>query len=99
MALRAGNEIPVDEIIAMVGQKVVVKPAHEGSAVGVSIVHTTAELHDAITAAFEDDNTVLVEEYVTGTEITAAVLGNDDPVALPVVEIVPKNEFYDFESK
>ena len=99
MTLRIGNEIPTDGIIAMVGEKTVVKPSSEGSAVGVSIAHTPGELNDAISIAFRDDNTVLVEEYIPGIEVTVAVLGNDDPVALPVIEIVPKNEFYDYESK
>ena len=48
---------------------------------------------------FEIDELVVVEKYIQGTELTVAVLGNRDPFALPVIEIVPKADFYDFESK
>ena len=63
------------------------------------MVHDSSEIAGAIRCALEDDTAALVERYVAGVELTVAVLGNDDPVALPTVEIVPKNEFYDYESK
>lgn len=78
---------------------VVVKPNSHGSSVGVLIAHNKTELKKAISKSFKIDDTVLVEEYIKGTEVTCAVLGNKKLKALPVVEIVPKTEFFDFEAK
>jgi D-alanine-D-alanine ligase len=78
---------------------VVVKPSSQGSSVGVSIVHKREELGKALEKAFQYGPRVLVEEYLSGTEVSCGVLGNEDPIALPVVEIVPKNEFFDYEAK
>lgn len=75
---------------------VVVKPATQGSAIGVSVVTEAADLAGAVARAFKLDSQVLVEDYVKGVEITAGVLGGE---ALPVIEIVPAGEFYDFTSK
>lgn len=99
VTLKRGKTYSVDEIVAAVGEKSVVKPATEGSALGVSIVHNIGEMTAALDAAFAIDEVVLVERFVEGIEVTVAVMGNDNPEALPVIEIVPKNEFYDFESK
>lgn len=97
--LRRGDPFDVEEITARLGGKTVVKPANEGSSVGMSIVHEPAELASAIDKAFASDVHVLVEQFVAGVEVTVGVLGNDDPVALPTLEIVPEHEFYDYESK
>jgi D-alanine-D-alanine ligase len=75
---------------------VVVKPADSGSAVGVTIVKKTSELVGAFRKAFKESAWVLAEKFVPGTEITVGVLGRE---ALPVVEICPKAEFYDYDSK
>lgn len=89
----------VDAIIDRVGFPCVVKPANEGSALGVHIVESKQALQQAIHDVFEIDYELLVETYIKGTELTVSVIGNDNPKALPIIEIVPKNEFYDFESK
>ncbi|MCL2335656.1 MAG: D-alanine--D-alanine ligase [Endomicrobia bacterium] len=75
---------------------VVVKPAAQGSAIGVSIVKKASEFSKALKEAFKFDDTVIVERFISGTEITVGVL---DGHALPVIEIVPKGKFYDFKSK
>jgi len=75
---------------------VVVKPAAQGSAIGVSIVRKASEFAQAVKEAFKFDDTVIVEQFISGTEITVGVL---DGKALPVVEIIPKGKFYDFKSK
>ena len=75
---------------------VVVKPARQGSAVGVSIVKTRKYFAKAAKKAFKYDDEILVERFIKGTEITVGVL---DGKALPVVEIIPKGEFYDYNSK
>ena len=97
--LRRGELFDVDTLVGSLGDKTVVKPACEGSSVGMTIVHDSAELPEAIDKAFRFDRHVLVESFVSGTEVTVAVLGNDDAVALPTLEIVPEHEFYDYESK
>jgi len=99
MTVVKGSEYDLDEIIEHVGLPCVVKPATEGSALGVFIVEDNTYLENAIQQAFEIGEELLVERYVKGTEVTVAVLGNSDPFALPIIEIVPINDFYDFESK
>ncbi len=75
---------------------VVVKPATQGSAIGVSIVDKKKDLGRAVKDAFRHDSKILLEYYIDGTEVTVGILGEK---ALPVIEIVPANKFYDFESK
>lgn len=99
VTLRRGMPYDVGEIVAAVGEKCVVKPIGDGSSVGMSIVHDSSQLPDALGLAFATGEDVLVETFVGGTEVTAAVIGNDDPRALPVIEIVPHAEFYDFDVK
>lgn len=91
--------IEVEEIIEEVGNYCVIKPATEGSALGVFIVEGPEAIKDAIVKVKELDKEVLIEEYISGRELTVAVLGNEDLRALPIIEIVPVNEFYDYESK
>jgi len=76
-----------------------VKPGGEGSSIGVTIVRQETALDGALDTAFRYGPEVLVEAYVSGVEITGPVLGNDAPEVLPLIEIVPKNEFYDYEAK
>ncbi len=90
---------PDEAALAELGPRTVVKPACEGSAIGVHIVHDPAELPEAVAEAFTHDDRVLVERFVDGVEVTVGVLGNDEPYALPTLEIVPEHEFYDYESK
>ena len=99
VVLDRSDEPELDRIISMVGLPCVVKPATEGSALGVEIVQDKSSLEEAIKRAFEIDKTVLVERYIKGVEVTVAVIGNDQLRALPVIEIVPANEFYDFDAK
>ncbi len=78
------------------GLPLVVKPADVGSAIGVTIVKKKDQLAKAVQKAFKYSQWVLVEKFIPGVEVTATVLGER---ALPVIEIVPKNEFYDFDAK
>jgi D-alanine-D-alanine ligase len=75
---------------------VVVKPAREGSTIGVSIVRKDEELGPALMKAGEYDEEILVEEFMKGREITVGILEN---IPLPVIEIAPKSGFYDYHSK
>lgn len=99
VALKRGCSYKANVIEETVGFPCVVKPATEGSALGVEIVEDPAELGEAIERAFTLDSLVLVERFVGGTEVTVAVIGNESPTALPIIMIVPRGEFYDFDSK
>jgi D-alanine-D-alanine ligase len=79
------------------GYPLVVKPARQGSALGISIVRRSSELTAALKKAFRLDSDVLMEKFVKGPEITVGILG---PQALPIIEIVPTGRsFYDFKAK
>jgi D-alanine-D-alanine ligase len=84
------------------GLPLFVKPVTGGSSIGMSRVSTLAELAPALSKAFEYDDTVLVERFIQGTELTCSVIGNDDLVALPPIEIIPahpSSTFFDYEAK
>jgi len=70
-----------------------------GSTFGVTIVEDLAALDAALATAFKYDDTALVEQFITGTEITVPIIGNEDLEILPIVEIVPAKGFYDYEAK
>ena len=74
----------------------VVKPAREGSTIGVSIVRTEEEFVHALKEASKYDAEILVEEFMKGKEITVGIL---EDIPLPIIEIVPKSGFYDYHSK
>ena len=99
VALRRPLSKTAAELLAEVGPRCVVKPSTEGSTLGVFIVETAEALEDAIEKAWAFDEEILVEAFVAGKELTVAVIGNDEAFALPVIEIVPMNEIYDYESK
>jgi D-alanine-D-alanine ligase len=82
-----------------VGLPCVVKPASEGSSIGVTIVREQEQLEPALDLAFQYGREALAERFISGIEITGPVLGNDDPQMLPLIEIVPSREFYDYEAK
>jgi len=99
VTLRSANPADIDMIVDSLGEHCVVKPATEGSALGVFIVDERKALQEAIERVRELDNEILIERYIKGKELTVAVIGNDDPRALPIIEIVPVNDFYDYEAK
>jgi D-alanine-D-alanine ligase len=86
---------------AALGFPLVVKPASGGSALGVKFARNADELPAALVGAFSYDRKVLIERYVKGRDLAVSVLdGADGPIALPVVEAVPREEdFYDYESR
>jgi D-alanine-D-alanine ligase len=86
---------------AAVGLPAIIKPVNEGSSIGITVAQSRDQILDGIHAALRYDHRVLVEEFITGLEVTAAVLGNDDLEALPLVEIIPGDSyhFFDHEAK
>jgi D-alanine-D-alanine ligase len=89
---------PVDvaTVDAELGWPVVVKPSKQGSTVGLTVVKSPDQLDDAVALAFEYDDEVMVERFVPGRELTVPVVGEE---ALPVGEIISKNEIFDYEAK
>lgn len=95
----AGVRALLDAVDAQLGWPVFVKPANMGSSVGVSKAGDAAELRAALTLALAYDDTVVIEEAVVGREIEFAVLGNERPEVSLAGEILPGNDFYDYEDK
>jgi len=85
-----------DEVLAALGLPVIVKPSKEGSSVGLTVVRQIADLAPAIDEAFRHDNEVMIEKFIPGRELTVGMLGEEP---LPVGEIIPKHEIYDYECK
>jgi D-alanine-D-alanine ligase len=81
------------------GAPLVVKPAAQGSALGVRIVEKWEDLSGALVAALGYDDRVILEEYIKGREVAVSVIGTETPETLPVVEVVPGSGFFDFESR
>jgi D-alanine-D-alanine ligase len=75
---------------------VIIKPNREGSTIGMSIVREQKDFQPALVEAAQYDETILMEEFITGTEVTVGILNGR---ALPTLEIVPKGGFYDYASK
>jgi D-alanine-D-alanine ligase len=82
--------------VAALGLPLVVKPSKQGSTVGLSIVKATQDLDAAVLEAFKHDDEVMLETYVPGRELTVGILGD---WVMPVGEIIPKREIYDYECK
>ncbi|ANI84511.1 D-alanine--D-alanine ligase [Kosakonia oryzae] len=78
------------------GLPVIVKPSREGSSVGMSKVDKSEDLHAALALAFQHDDEVLIEKWLSGPEFTVAILGNE---ILPSIRIQPAGIFYDYEAK
>ena len=85
-----------DAVGRALGWPVIVKPSKQGSTVGLSIVKQPDALAQAIADAFEHDDEVMIEQFIAGRELTVGILGGE---ALPVGEIIPKHEIYDYECK
>lgn len=89
----------LDRAIEKLGLPIFVKPANAGSSVGISKAHNKEELRTAMAVAFREDKKAVLEEYINGFEVECAVLGNEEPAAAEVGQIISAAEFYDFDSK
>jgi len=86
--------------VKKLGWPVVVKPVLGGSSIGISIVKSKKYLEKAINLAFKYDKEILIEEYIKGVEVSCGVIEDNGKItALPLVEICPKNGFFDYKSK
>ncbi len=98
--LGEGDSYDVDAIISQVGLPCFVKPNQAGSSLGISKVNKKEELHEAIRFAFEEDNLVLIERFLDGTEVTCGAWSkHGKAVAIAVTEIVAEQEFFDYHAK
>ncbi len=101
MTLHRQDQWNTRTIIERMGLPLVVKPVKGGSSIGMSIVKTPEAIASAFSNAFQHDDTVLIEAFVQGTELTVGVIGNQELEPLPVIEIIPDSqyEFFDYHAK
>ena len=98
--LSSDKDFSIDYIIDELGLPLFVKPSDSGSSYGISKVKTKEELTPAIEFAFKEGNTILIESFLDGTEVTCGVYRKKSGVyALPLTEIASENEFFDYEAK
>jgi D-alanine-D-alanine ligase len=94
--IKKNDDIDYNDLINKIGFPMSIKPNDSGSSVGISIIKKEDKIKDAIEKAFNFSNKILCEKYIKGKELTVTIL-ND--TALPVVEIKPKNGWYDYDNK
>ena len=95
--LGASNLLPF--IVKELGLPLVIKPSAQGSALGIKIVEKEEDLPDAIISTLSYSKKVILEKFIEGTELAVSIIGENNPDILPIVEIVPKKNFFDFESR
>lgn len=98
--LNLGDEINEEEILRTVGLPCFVKPNKSGSSFGISKVKTAAEFLPAIENAYKEDNEIIIESFLDGTEVSVGVINfKGETKVLPITEIVSENDFFDYEAK
>lgn len=99
--IEKGRGYDLNSLVKSLGLPVVVKPVCDGSSLGMTIAQTEDDLANGIEKAMENGEKVMVEKFIKGREITVGVLGNKEPVPLPLVEIMPgeEYEFFDYTAK
>jgi D-alanine-D-alanine ligase len=98
--LNKGDKIDAKAIIKKVGLPCFVKPNKSGSSFGISKVKTEIELPNAIEIAYKEDNEIIIESFLDGTEVSVGVLNYKGKITvLPITEIVSENDFFDYEAK
>ncbi|EAZ94402.1 D-alanylalanine synthetase [Flavobacteria bacterium BAL38] len=98
--LNLGDDINVETILAKVGLPCFVKPNKSGSSFGISKVKTAAEFLPAIENAYKEDDEIIIESFLDGTEVSVGVIYYKGTITvLPITEIVSENDFFDYEAK
>jgi D-alanine-D-alanine ligase len=98
--LNQGDEIDEEAILKTVGLPCFVKPNKSGSSFGISKVKTKDELDYAIVNAYKEDNEIIIESFLDGTEVSVGVINYKGKITvLPITEIVSENDFFDYEAK
>ena len=100
-AVKRSDVFNPEDFAEQIGMPLVVKPVNAGSSVGITIVGSMADIKDAVESAFDHDETILIEAFIPGIELTAGVIGNKVLNALPIIEIIPDkaHAFFDYEAK
>ena len=98
---KTDNDYSLDEIIKRLSFPIVVKPVELGSSVGASIAKTRQELEKGVKEAFRCDNRIMLEQFISGRELSVAIIGSGQKIkALPVIEIIPKiSKWFDYKAK
>jgi len=99
LKIKDSDPISFSEVTAKLGLPFFIKPANLGSSVGIHKVKNEKEFKVALKDAFQFDSKILIEKYIEGREVECAVLGNENPIASRVGEIIPQHEFYSYEAK
>ncbi len=100
MLVRRGNKFDSKKIAAAIGLPCFIKPNNGGSSFGVTRVTKESQIKDAVNKALMEDDEVIIEEFIEGTELTGGVIKTADrEILFPLTEIVSKNEFFDFNAK
>ena len=100
ITISTNEEYDINNIIETVGFPCIIKPQSEGSSIGLKIINNKEDFKDGIEEVFKIEDKIIIEKYIQGTELTVAVLGNNNPEALPPIEIVTLiSNTYDYESK
>lgn len=89
----------IDMAVKKLGYPIFIKPANAGSSVGITKAHNQEELEKGLEIAYKEDKKAVLEEFIEGQEVEVAVLGNEEPIAAEVGQIVAAAEFYDFDAK
>lgn len=98
--MNLGDPISEDEIVSKVGLPCFVKANKAGSSFGITKVYEKDALQKAIDLAFEEDDEIIIESFLDGTEVSVGVINfNNETTVLPITEIVTDNDFFDYEAK
>lgn len=98
--LNQGDDIPLNQIVKKVGLPCFVKANKAGSSFGISKVYTIEELEPAIQKAYKEDDEIIIESFLDGTEVSVGVISFKGEVkVLPITEIVSENDFFDYQAK
>lgn len=99
--IEAGEPVDMENLLSRFGLPVVIKPVREGSSLGLTLAISEDDLKNGISQAQKHDSVVMIEKYIRGRELTVGVIGNNELTPLPVVEIIPGEEFtfFDYEAK
>lgn len=100
-AVKRNDVFDPKDLAEQLGLPLVVKPVNAGSSVGITIVESIDDIEDAVELAFDHDDTILIEAFIPGIELTVGVIGNEVLNTLPIIEIIPDTEhaFFDYEAK
>ena len=100
ISLNINEKVDIDKVIKKVGLPCFVKASKSGSSFGITKVYKAEEFENAIKTAFNEDSNVLIESSLDGTEVSVGVISfQGDIICLPITEIVPHNDFFDYDAK